>query len=171
MLMKTRILPLLLAPLLLLGACLETTSFPPEPVIGFKDFVQYGADSAIVTITFTDGDGNFGLEQSDTIGDFCPVECLNYWNCFLEYYEREDGEWVHQYIDWTDDDTPPFYYRIPRVYPTGQNPALEGEIEIVLKPFYYLLTPNDTGRFEIKVSDRDLQMSNTVITSTFVKPD
>ena len=113
----------------LLAGCLETTSFPDEPEITFQDFVQY-PDSAIVTIGFTDGDGNFGLDQADTTGSYCTNGCLFYWNFFCEYYEKVDGEWVHQAIDWTDPDELPFYYRVPRVIPSGQNPSLEGEIEV-----------------------------------------
>ena len=153
----------------LLAGCLETTSFPDEPEITFQDFVQY-PDSAIVTIGFTDGDGNVGLNKADTTGSYCTNGCLFYWNFFCEYYEKVDGEWVHQFIDWTDPDELPFYYRVPRVVPTGQNPSLEGEIEVVMKPFYYLISENDTARFEIRIADRDLNVSNTVTTPTFVKP-
>lgn len=157
------------AVVLLTAGCLKQTDFPDEPEIVFNDFIQY-PDSAILVIDFTDGDGNFGLEQSDTTGSYCPIECEFYWNFFCEYYEKENGEWVHQYIDWTNPENLPFYYRVPRIAPSGQNPALEGEIRVTMKPFYYLLTDNDTARFEVRIADRSLNVSNTITTPEFIKP-
>jgi hypothetical protein len=153
------------------SSCLKLTEYPPEPTIEFKSFVQDGDGSATLTIKFTDGDGDIGLEQQDTTGVFCTDSCIYHWNLFLEYYEWEDGGWVHYYIDWMDQDNVPFYYRVPTVTPTGQNPALVGEIALDMPGFYYLLTENDTARFEVKLVDRALHESNTVISDLFVKPN
>lgn len=152
-----------------LAGCIEPTMYPDEPEISFKDFIQY-PDSAVLVLAFTDGDGNFGLNQEDTAGQYCSNGCFYFWNLFCEYYEKVDGEWEHQFIDWTDPDNLPFYYRVPLIAPTGQNPAQEGDIEIVMKPFYYLPSLNDTARFEVKIADRELNESNTIVTPEFVKP-
>ncbi len=150
------------------AACIPVEDLPPEPAITFESFNQE-ANGATLTIGFTDGDGNIGLEQGDTTGVNCPDDCIYYWNLFCEYYEFQDGESQHIEIHWTDDNSIPFYYRIPRAEPTGQNPALIGEIAIDM-PFYSLPSDYDTARFEIKLVDRDLNESNTVLTSVFVKP-
>lgn len=151
-----------------LASCLTTTEYPEEPAIEFKEFIQY-PDSARLVIKFTDGDGNIGLGQEDTTGIFCPDECLYHWNLFCEYYEMQDGQWTHVEIDWMEG--VPFYYRVPKATPTGQNPALVGEISIAM-PIYYLSTTGyDTARFQVSLVDRALNESNTVTTTEFIKPN
>lgn len=150
------------------SGCLIVPEYPEEPEITSLSLTQSGSSAELV-IGFTDGDGNLGLADADTVGVHCPDTCINHWNVFCEYYELQNGVWVHEFIDWTDDNSIPFYYRIPRVEPTGQNPALVGEIAIDM-PFYYLLTEWDTARFDVKIVDRDLNVSNVETTALFVKP-
>lgn len=147
-----------------MSACLEVEVLPDEPEISFKSFQAY-PDSAILTIAFKDGDGDVGLDESDTLSPFEP-EGPYYFNLLCDYYEKQDGEWVK-----FDDLELPFYYRVPRVTPTGQNPTLNGEMKIKMAPLYYI--PNtgyDTCRFEVKLYDRSLNPSNEVFTNAFVKP-
>ncbi|MFT5185677.1 MAG: hypothetical protein ACI84C_002825 [Flavobacteriales bacterium] len=151
------------------SACLPKAEYPPEPEIKFVSFLESSDNTAELTISFIDGDGDIGLEQSDTTGVFCSDSCEFHWNLFCEYYELQDGEWVHLFIDWTDQTAIPFYYRVPNVTPTGQNPALVGEIALDLND-YYLFSDYDTARFEVKLVDRALNQSNIVVTKTFVKP-
>ena len=153
----------------LVASCLPVEDLPPEPEIVFKSFTQEGTGATLV-FGFTDGDGNIGLEQGDTLGVNCPDTCIYYWNLFCEYYELQDGEWTHIPIDWTLENSIPFYYRVPRAEPTGQNPALIGDISIDM-PFYSLPSDYDTARFEVKLVDRDLNESNVITTSAFIKPD
>ncbi len=148
-----------------LSACLEPASYPDEPVITFKA-LNKKANGADLVIGFTDGDGDIGLDQSDTTGINCPDTCIYHYNLFCEYYELRDGEWTHIEIDFQE--SVPFYYRIPRINPSGQNPALNGEI-IIDMGVYYLPSLYDTFRFEIQMVDRALNMSNIVTTDTFVK--
>lgn len=166
--MKNRTYTLFAALLLILVGCLIPTDYPIEPEITVLTLTQDGS-AAKMTIGFTDGDGNFGLAASDTVGVHCPDTCINHWNVFCEYYELQNGQWVHEYIDWTDNASIPFYYRTPRVEPTGQNPALVGEITIDM-PFFFLNSDFDTARFEVKIVDRDLNESKVETTSSFIKP-
>jgi hypothetical protein len=148
-------------------SCLEVEEFPEEPVLTYVDFITFGDDSARMVINFTDGDGNFGLNPSDTTGDFCTDECIYYWNFFMEYYELQHGTWTHIPLDpWNQI---PFYYRIPLIAPSGQNKSQEGTISVSM-PFYYLLSDFDTARFEISAVDRSLNRSNVVVSRSFVKP-
>ncbi|MEO0404330.1 MAG: hypothetical protein AAF193_05625, partial [Bacteroidota bacterium] len=55
-------------------SCLKDNSFPPEPEITFKSFVVTDGD-AVLSIDFTDGDGDIGLNQGDTVGINCPDTC------------------------------------------------------------------------------------------------
>lgn len=151
-----------------LQSCLEEVTYPDEPRIGFERFTEFTDNTAELVISFTDGDGNVGLDQGDTLDPYCPDECEFYYNLFLEYYELRDGEWTHIELD-PQAGQIPFYYRVPRVEPTGQNPALNGEIKLDM-PFYYLVSDYDTVRFEITLVDRALNISNMVRSRTFLKP-
>lgn len=148
-------------------ACLEPASYPDEPTITFNSFTPNG-DRGLLVLDFTDGDGNIGLDQADTTGVNCLDTCLFYYNFFCEYYELQNGEWVHIPLDWEDGLA--FFYRIPRVEPSGQNPALNGELQVFLEPQYYLVSDFDTLRYEIYIVDRDLNASNTIVTPPIVKP-
>lgn len=152
---------LLLALAFLASGCLKTEKFPAEPKITFKEFKQFG-DSASVVISFTDGDGDIGLGQGDTLGDFAPGQ-LYFHNLFVDYYNWENGTWVKQ------DFTLPLYYRIPVITPTGQNKALEGDIAVALKPYPVLPgSEGDSIRLNVRMADRAKHMSNEVESGVIV---
>ncbi len=142
---------------LLLSGCLKTEAFPPEPVITFKSLEQFG-DSASLVIGFTDGDGDIGLNATDIQAPF-DTGSAYYHNLFVGYAELRNGVW-------TDIDLLlPLNYRIPRITPEGQNKALVGEIAVALKPWPIVPgNPFDTVRFSVRMVDRELRESNTVIT-------
>ena len=149
---------------LLLSGCLKPEKFPPEPAIIFKSFEQF-PDSASLTISFTDGDGDIGFGQSDTLPPF-HFSGSYYYNIILDYYLLEAGTWEFKY---------PIGARIPVITPTGQNKALEGEIaraiEMIAPPWYGGLTDADQGdtiRFDVRIIDRALHTSNTVSTGNIV---
>lgn len=147
--------------------CLKDNEIPPTPSITFNSIRNYG-DSIEVLIDFKDGDGNFGLEQGDTSGVF--DDCLRTYNLYAEYYEKQNGEWVRTVIDpCFNPNAAPFYYRVPWAKPTGQDQSQQGTITLDMIT-YYLPSDFDTCRFEIKVVDRDMQESNTIITSEIIKP-
>lgn len=156
---------------LFFGSCRPESEFPNEPEIKFESFIQEndeGQEVATLTFSFTDGDGNLGLDQADTTGNFCIDSCFYYYNLFCNYYEKQEGEWVHYSYE-EEDILVPFYYRVPRVIPNGQNPSLEGKIDVFMNT-YYLPTLYDTCRFELFLVDRDLNHSNTILTREFIKP-
>ncbi|MEO5584595.1 MAG: hypothetical protein ABIQ75_03985 [Flavobacteriales bacterium] len=144
----------------LLSACLKTEAFPKEPHIEFKSYTQ-SPDSAKLTISFTDGDGDIGLNQGDTLPPYNPGS-LWYHNFFVDYYKRQNGQWVLQQF------TLPLYYRIPVITPTGQNKALQGDIAVQISPLVLPQVPGDTVRFSVRIADRALHESNTVFTDAIV---
>ncbi|MEZ4799018.1 MAG: hypothetical protein R2809_04405 [Flavobacteriales bacterium] len=153
--------------LALLNSCLKTEVIPTIPEIKFNSIQNFG-DSINILIDFTDGDGNFGLEQGDTSGIF--DDCLRTFNLYAEYYEKVNGEWVHTSLDpCANPNAVPFYYRVPWAKPTGQNPTQKGTITLAMKT-YYFPNDNDTLRFDIKIVDRDMQESNTISTAEILKP-
>ncbi|MBP8824696.1 MAG: hypothetical protein KBH07_13725 [Flavobacteriales bacterium] len=156
----TKLSGALLLAVLLAAGCLKTEEFPKEPHIGFKSYVQ-GTDSARLTISFTDGDGDIGLAPGDTLAPFNPGSHW-YHNFFVDYYKLQNGQWELQVF------TLPLYYRIPVITPTGQNKTLEGDIAVELSPLVLPQVPGDTVRFGVHIADRALNESNTVFTEAII---
>ncbi len=145
------------------SGCLKTEEFPVEPKVVFKSFEFFG-DSASLIISFTDGDGDIGLDPSDTSSPF-DTGSTYYFNLFLEHQEKIDGEWND--VTFVE----PMHYRIPRITPTGQNKALEGEIAVAVDPFPLFITGNsDTVRYSVELVDRELHRSNKVLTNDILVP-
>ena len=141
---------------LLFAGCLKPEAFPEEPAITFKSLEQFG-DSASLTIAFTDGDGDVGLDSYDTAPPF-DTSSIYYYNLFVDYSELRHGVWTPVHFEL------PLYYRIPRITPTGQNKALAGEIAVAIKPWPIVQgNPFDTVRFSTHMVDRALHESNTVL--------
>lgn len=152
-------------PLLVLGGCLEEASYPDEPEIWFISLTPSTTtpEDAILTLGFTDGDGDLGLDQED-LDAMDESDSMFYNNVFIDYFERENGEWVAMPPE------VPYYYRIPRISPSGQNKALRGELLIDILAYFNPFTENDTFRYEVRVIDRARRYSNLLTTPEFVKP-
>lgn len=151
----------LAAVLLAAGGCLKREEFPAEPSIAYKSFTQYG-DSASLVISFTDGDGDIGLDESDNQPPF-DVGSDYYYNLFCDYEELRNGVWTPVSL------ALPLRYRIPRITPTGQNKTLEGEIAVALA---WPIVPDnavDTVRFQLRLFDRALRSSQQVATEAIVE--
>ena len=140
--------------LLIVPGCNKNKCTDPSPEIEFIDFKQFNGDTAkaILTIGFKDCDGDIGVTQSDTIE-----------NLFMEYYERQNGKWVHI------EPVIPFYYRIPVLNSDGASDVLDGEIDIeMFAPYYDPGSPYDTIRFEVYIKDQAENVSNTIFTPDIV---
>ena len=158
--MGTKVSGAVLLMAVLMSACLKTEEFPKEPHIDFKSYTR-STDYDKLTISFTDGDGDIGLDQGDTLAPYNPGSQW-YHNFFVDYYKMQNGQWELQQF------TLPLYYRIPVITPTGQNKALEGDIAVELSPLVLPQTSGDTVRFSVRIADRALHESNTVFTDAIV---
>ncbi|MCW5899450.1 MAG: hypothetical protein KIT10_09300 [Flavobacteriales bacterium] len=143
-------------PALLLAGCLKTEDYPDEPRITDWDFKQFG-DSASLVVFFTDGDGDVGLDPSDIQPPF-DADSEWYHNLFVEYEELQNGDWVRPSL------LLPLYYRIPRLVPTGRNRSLRGDIAVGLQWPVFPGGQYDTVRFQVRMADRALNVSNTIVT-------
>lgn len=158
------------------SSCLKTEEFPNEPILTFQKIEQvYEPNSSndtargwyfYITVGFTDGDGDIGLNEEDTYSPFGQDED-HYHNYFTRIRKRTDGQWA----DFGD----PWRYRMRRITPTGQDPTLNGEITVRMGPLPVNLPfptaslhPGDTLEVTVQLEDRSLNMSNTVTTGTFV---
>ena len=157
----------LIGGLLPLGGCLPEPSFPDQPAIEFQSFDLSASGGRELVIGFTDGDGNVGLGQADTLAPFCPT-CEHHQNLKCEYQEWRDTAWVEIGLN-PDAGQIPFYYRVPPVAPTGQNPAQNGTISIDMNS-WFLNSPYDSMRLRITLYDRDLNASNEAYTPATPKP-
>lgn len=149
-------------------SCLKTEEYPIEPEIAFNSFTVYG-DSAKLTIDFTDGDGDIGLSESDTISPYNPGQKYHH-NLFLEYYEKDDAlGWVAG-KDLAGNNIV-FKYRVPNLTPTGKNKALKGKIEVTIEPTYFnpFSTNADTLKYKITLVDRALHESAVVETDVIYR--
>lgn len=151
---------------ILVSSCLKRKEYPPNPIIEFKEFAKYGTDSANFAFTFTDGDGDIGLDQDDTIGNFAPGQPY-YYNFIMTYYYKDaSGNFVPFDANPATPavmDTLQYRYRIPDITPEGQNKVLDGEMRIKLLAPYYGIGHQEF-KYEAYIYDRSLQKSNVIIT-------
>ena len=146
----------------LAAGCLPRKEFPIEPALRSIEFAQFG-DSSSLVVSFTDGDGDIGLNASDTFPTYDAAPY--YYNLFVDYYELHDGIWDTEPFPFVQ----PLYYRVPVITPTGQNKTLEGEIAVALAP--WPIIPGSTAdsiRLSARLVDRALHTSNTVFTGTII---
>ncbi|MEY4110727.1 MAG: hypothetical protein RLZZ46_1082 [Bacteroidota bacterium] len=145
---------ILFASLVLFSSCKPQETGSPLPVITFKSLV-FAADTASLQLSFIDGDGDIGLTQNDTAGDFR-------YNCFVDLYKKTGSDWIKQEF------ILPYYYRIP-VLNRGNKKILEGDIRLTLYDFPPDLgTPGvDTLKASVYIKDKALNASNTVFSQEF----
>lgn len=156
---------LLLILLVLLTSCSKEETFPPEPSIKYLSFTRIPLasgvdDKGVLKIYFTDGDGDIGLTDADTMPPFDRYSDF-YYNFFIKYYEKQKGVYVPVELPVS------FNSRIPVINPEGKSKALKGEIEIELfinNPFSLY----DTIMFEAYIVDRALHASNIVATPDII---
>ena len=168
--MRKKMGTLLFSLSILCWGCMDLETFPDEPQITFKSFAKKSdGTGAQLIFSFTDGDGNFGLNQEDTAGVF--ADCTTRYNVFCDYYEKQNGTWIKVSLDpCLDPDIIPFYYRAPVAVPEGQYKAQKGTVTLDINPIYYLPSNFDTCKFKLHVIDRSLNQSNEIETNEFYKP-
>ncbi|MGP1445975.1 MAG: hypothetical protein ACTTKO_00390 [Candidatus Limimorpha sp.] len=163
------------ASLLLFCACRKRVEYLTGPQISYGGF-QYiiGEDSSftgegILSLGYTDGDGDLGLDESDSIFPFGPMDA-HYYNLIIDYRKYQHGDFVSTpLLSWNavtqSYDTITFNARFKRLLDTEESKPISGTIEykmLIQNP----LSQGDTIRFAVKIFDRALHESNTVITET-----
>jgi hypothetical protein len=154
--------------LFLVIGCTKPQKYPNEPIISYKSFIQYtgsdGADSiGVLKLSFTDGNGDIGLNQEDTLPPFDKGGPYFY-DFIIKYFEKQNGAYINVLDSLTGLTN---NSRIPYLTPEGKNKALTGEIEMQLfinNP----LSDYDTIRFEAFIYDRALNKSNTITTPDII---
>lgn len=140
---------------LFFSGCKEENTYPATPVIEFVSLTKYESvsqlDSLELVFSFTDGNGDVGTPDIDTVNR----------DVFVKFFEMKNGV----FVEFTDL-AAPLEYKIPFLFPRGNNTSLVGEIKINVE--YNYIQPNDTIRYELYMKDRARNKSNTITTSTIV---
>ncbi len=148
----------------LLAACHPEEKFSKVPYIEFVSLVKIDNgtgvdDQADLTIHFQDGDGDIGLDASDTVGAFSK-DSTYYYNFFIDYYEKQQGEWVLVNL------SEPLHARLP--YLSYDLPeSIEGDITITTYINNYF-SPYDTVKLVCHIVDRALNESNIIETPEII---
>lgn len=142
---------------LLMFSCVEEKNYPVKPHIEYKSFVKTNNDSTgIITLEFTDGDGDIGLSESDTLA---PYDSTYFYNFFLYPFKYTNGQYD------SVDTSIPYHGRIPKLENVEPGESIEGEIEMEIDIYSMdLFIPADTVAFDIFIVDRALHHSNTIRT-------
>ena len=181
--MKTRTFIGLFALALTVCCCQKSVEYPVEPKITYEGFTYLlNADSTfsgegIVSFSYTDGDGDLGLDVSDTLPPF-GFRDTHYYNMVVDYLRCENGVFVKTpllspHVPTSPDDTlvlfdtVTFNARFKRLRDSEEPKAISGTMDYKLtvqNPF----SPNDTIKFEIHILDRALHESNTIQTDPII---
>ena len=144
-----------------------------EPVISYRGLSYLmNADSTltgevILSIGYTDGDGDLGLDDSDSIYPFGNHD-PHYYNLLVDYLRWDGEQFVETpLLSWNQQtqayDTISFNARFKRLVFYDEIKAISGTIEyqmMLLNP----LSPTDTVKLRVHVIDRTLHESNTIET-------
>lgn len=171
--MKTKQLIGLLLLALAIGSCQKPVEYPIEPKIAYEGFTYLmNADSTfsgegVISFSYTDGDGDLGLDDADTLPPF-GFHDAHYYNMMVDYLKCVNGEFVKTpLLSWNAQtqsyDTVSFNARFKRLRDSEEPKAISGTMEYKLtvqNPF----SPDDTVKFEIRIFDRALHESNVIQT-------
>ena len=140
--------------LMLFFACKKRESFSDIPYLEFRHYELKDSVDALGNITklcelhiyFTDGDGDIGLFNDDTIA---PYD----YNLFVNYFEMHNDSLQQINVN------PPYHIRMPNLTPTGQNKSLKVDVKYDVNVTY---RNSDSIKFELKLFDRALNESDWV---------
>jgi hypothetical protein len=108
-------------------------------------------EHVIVTFSFTDGDGDLGLDEDMIAPPFCET-CEYHFNLWANVWSKVNGEFNLDYE---------YPSRIKNLTPNSNNPTIEGQI------IYKIDVANrnsDTVMIDFLLIDRALNRSNKEVT-------
>jgi hypothetical protein len=151
-----------------LSSCFKKEEYPFEPIITYDSF-SMTADTAQLTFNFTDGNGDIGLSDGDTLPPF-NIDSEFHYNLYIDYFEKDD------LLGWTEgldlDGNPIiFKYRIEPINTKGKTKGIKGKMDIDLGNLYYnvLSDQSDTIKYSIQLIDKSLNKSNIIESEEIVR--
>lgn len=166
-------LTFLIVILVALAACKKKLEYPIEPKITYEGLAYLmNADSTltgevILHIGYTDGDGDLGLDDADTLYPFGPND-PHYYNLIVDYLKWDGNAFVETpLLSWNQQtqsyDTISFNARFKRLVFNDEEASIYGTIDYTMMVFNPL-SPNDTIKFRAHIIDRALHESNVIET-------
>ena len=163
--------------LLALAACQEKMDYPIEPKISYNGLgYVMDADSTltgevVLSIGYTDGDGDLGLDDADTLYPFGAND-PHYYNLMIDYLKWDGTTFVETpLLSWNQQtqqyDTISFNARFKRLVFDDEVKPISGTIDYKMMVFNPL-SPNDTIKFRVHIIDRALHQSNMIETDAIV---
>lgn len=164
-------------------SCQKPVEYPIEPRVEYQGFTYlFNADSTfsgegIISFYYTDGDGDLGLDDTDTISPF-GFNDAHYYNLIIDYLRCVNGVFVktpllsphvpsHPADTLVLFDTVTFNARFKRLRDSEEPRAISGTMDYKLT-VQNPLSPNDTVKFEIHILDRALHESNVIQTDAII---
>ena len=168
-----RLFAILIFLLFALAACQEKMEYPVEPHITYQGLAYLiNADSTltgdvILSIGYTDGDGDLGLDDADTLYPF-GLNDPHYYNLIIDYLKWDGSSFVETpLLSWNQVtqsyDTISFNARFKRLVFDDEIKPIKGTIDYKMT-VYNPLSPNDTIKLRAHLIDRALHESNTIET-------
>jgi hypothetical protein len=149
----------------LMGGCRKDQVTDVVPSITFEGFskqpyANFAKDSIVfVRIGFADGDGDIGLNITDSASPFKIGEPY-YYNVFAEYLAGKNGVYTHL-VNGTD--TVNYNDRIQNLVPDTRNKSITGTITLKIDAIVGSVIP-DSIKLNIYIVDRALHHSNVIST-------
>jgi len=174
----TKILILILVLSSAILSCRKFEEFPNEPAITYNNFTvlfnpQTGiTERGVIRFSYTDGDGDLGLDKGDTLPPF-DKDSEYYYNLIIKYFEKQNGIFVEvPLLSWNVDsmyfDTLTFNSRFPVLTPESGNQAIKGIFNDTLF-IYNPLSTFDTIKFKAYIIDRAFNKSNEIETGEIIR--
>jgi hypothetical protein len=137
--------------------CHEPPVYPDVPIVNYESFFVYMDTNSLnqevltgnVNFSFTDGDGNLGMDAMPDSVAFGLPDSIRY-NLFFQLYDYQNG----QFVEIPEEDGGYLKYVIPYL----DKQPLQGTISVKIE--YPILT-YDTIFYTFFMYDRDYNRSNT----------
>lgn len=147
-----------------ISSCVKKPKYSSTPDIAYTDFLRYGdpsdPDSVELVVSFTDNEGDIGLEQGDTNNSIFKLG-----NLFMVYFYDSAGVWAaFDPVQATPFDTMIIPYRVPVALQEGDDSEpMKGLIYVKQKwPFKW--ATHKKIMYKVHMYDKALHKSNTIET-------
>ena len=138
-------LTILIFTIFVLAACQEKVEYPIEPKIAYEGMAYViDADSTltgevVLSISYTDGDGDLGLDDADTLYPFGPND-PHYYNLIIDYMKWNGSAFVETpLLSWNQQsqsyDTVSFNARFKRLVFYDEVKPISGIIDYKMMVF------------------------------------
>lgn len=146
--------------------CFKSQEYPDYPIIS-DPFVVIYPDSAVLTFSFTDGDGDIGLYDSEIDPPYDTSSRYHY-NLYIDYYEKDDVLGWKPGLDLAGDSVV-FKYRLEPIIVKGKKRGIKGTMDVTMKEYFNpLSSQSDTIKFGIVLIDKALNESDQIWTEEIV---